>query len=299
MQLGLSEDGQGPVTSASWVGRLLMLGSRAARWPDAHPGQQLVIVVSVPVRDFAAALIGCGWMMASPAPELAPAREVAASLELGSPVRVVTQTKIVADFFHGVDFRRGRLRLSTQWQLDKVKALMPLQSLDTPRVQPLAQPGVISRMAGLVDGWEARLCHPPADIALIGTLKWLREDAGAFLGRGSEVEPIASLLLPEGAGPYAATWSTKLYAASRLEDELPLAGCLRAVVLDGGTAVTYLSAMDAPVVIVVLDRGAADQSAAELVVQYRNNRGNPLSIEHDIRWPPSAGMEALGFWVPL
>lgn len=297
-QLALSDHELGPATPASWIGRLLMLGSRAAHWSRRYPQRQLVIALSVPARDFAAALIGCGWMMgAAPAPKLAPVREVAASLTLGTPVRVVTETKVITDFFRGVDTERDRIRLDTQWQLNKIKAITVLTSLGEPRVQRLSRPGVISEMAGLADGWEARMCRPPADLALIGTLKWLRRDIDAYLGRDGALEPIASLLLPED--PRAATSSTRIYAASRLDDELPLPPDLRAVILDGATATKYLSAIETPVVIAVLDRSVADESAAELVVQYRNSRGESLSVELDVRWTPPTGIEAVGFWVPL
>ncbi|WP_228561868.1 hypothetical protein [Catenulispora rubra] len=274
-----------------------MLGHRAARWHERHPDRQLVIALSVPARDLAATLIGCGWMLATPAPRLQSAREVSASIKRGTPVRMVTDTRVVADFFHGVDTALDRIRLSAQWPFERIRALAVLPSLDGPRVRPLDRPGAVTRMAGLADGWEARMCRPPADLALIGTLSWLREDATAFLGRGGELEPIATILLPEDS--HAATWSTKLYAASRLEDDLLLPGDLRAVILDGGTASTYLPAIEAPVVIAVLDRSLADESAAEMIVQYRNSRGNPVSVEHDLHWPPPAGTEALGFWVSL
>lgn len=295
--LTLSEDRLGSATAASWIGRILMLGSRASYWSRSHPDWQLVIAVSVPARDFAAALIGCGWMMAAPAPRLKPVREVAASLAPGAPARAVTQTKVITGLFQGVDAERDRLRMGGQWQLGKVRAITELPYLDAQRAQPLVEPGVISRMAGLATDWAARMCRPAADLALIGTLKWLREDIAAFLGRGDELEPIANILLPEDLR--GATWSTRLYAASRLDDEFSLPVDLRAVVLDGATAATYLPAIETPVVIAVLDRSVADESVAELVVRYRNNRGEPLSVEHDVRWAPPTGIEALGFRVPL
>ncbi|MFF0284293.1 hypothetical protein ACFYSW_28770 [Rhodococcus aetherivorans] len=276
----------------------MMLGSRAARWPKSHPGQQLIITVSVPARGFAAALIGCGWMMASAAPELPPVQEVAASLPAGTPVRVVTNSKIIAEQFRGVDIARGRLILSGgSWQLDKVRAMTALPGLDEPRRQPLPEPGAISQWAGLAADWTARLCRPQADLALIGTLKWLREDIGGFLARGDELEPVANILLPED--PHAASWSTALYGAAHLENELPLRKDLQAVVLDGGAATKYLPAIETPVVLAVLDRSVSDESAAEMVVQYMNNRGESLSVEHDVRWASPRGIEALGFWVPL
>lgn len=294
--LALSESALGPAKAASWIGGLVVLGSRAAHWSRSHPDRQLIIAVSVPARDFAAALIGCGWMLAAPAPKLDQVRRAAASLVPGSPARLIAQTKIVADYFVGVDTVRDRIRLGGQWKLDKVRAIAPLSGLDAARAQPLPEPGVISLMAGLSADWAPRMCCPPADLALVGTLKWLREDIGAFLGRGDEFEPISNILLPEDG--HAATWSTRLYAASRLDGEPPPAH-LRAIVLDGASATEYVSAIETPVVIAVLDRSVADESAAEFVLNYRNNRGEPLSVEHDVLWTPPPGIEALGFWVPL
>ncbi|TQM31301.1 hypothetical protein [Nocardia bhagyanarayanae] len=293
--LTLSE-GVGPHVAAPWASRLLMLGSRAAHWSRSHSGQQLVIAVSVPARDFAAVLIGCGWMMASPAPRLPPVREVATSIQPGAPVRIVTRTRIITDFFDWIGTNRDRLRVGRQWQLDKVLAMTPLRSLKVPQEQPLPEPGVISRMAGLDKEWAARLCQPPADLAFAGTLKWLRQDVSTFLGRGNEREPIAQILLPEA--PRVATWSTRLYAASRLDMQLPPAD-VRAVVLDGASATSYLAAIEASVVIVVLDRSVADESAPERVLNYRNTRGQPLSVEREVRWAPPPGVETLGFVVPL
>lgn len=236
-------------------------------------------------------------MMAATAPQLRPVREVADSVAIDTPVRIVTQNKVITDFFRGVDTVRDRLHVSGQWKLNKIQAMTPLPNLATPRTQPLAEPGVISLMSGLATNWVARMCRPPTDLALVGTLKWLREDMDALLGRGCDFEPIANILQPEDA--HAATWSTRLYAASRLNDELPLPGDLQAIILDGSTATEYLSAVETPVVIAVLDRSVFDEAAAEHLVRYRNNRGEPLSVRHDVAWTPPLGIEALGFWVPL
>lgn len=151
-------------------------------------------------------------------------------------------------------------------------------------------------MTGIDKDWSARLCSPPQDLALVGTLKWLDEDLTAFLGRGDEREPVANLLLP--AGPRAATWSTRIYPASQLDVELPPTG-VRAVVLDGAAATKYLPAIEAPVVVSIMDRSIADESVPESVISYRNTRGEPVSLEHDLHWMPPGGVEVLGFEVPL
>lgn len=65
------------------------------------------------------------------------------------------------------------------------------------------------------------------------------------------------------------------------------------------SAITYLYEIESPVVICVLDRSVAEESAAEGVVQLRNTRGEPVSLTDDIRWRPPEGVEAFGFTVPL
>ena len=76
----LAEDPLGQVVAADWIGKFFMLGRLAARWSRAHADIQLVVVLSVPVRDFAAVLVGCGWMTATAEPSIPPVREVLARM---------------------------------------------------------------------------------------------------------------------------------------------------------------------------------------------------------------------------
>jgi hypothetical protein len=71
------------------------------------------------------------------------------------------------------------------------------------------------------------------------------------------------------------------------------------VVLDGAAATKYLPAIEAPVVVSMIDRSIADDSVPESVISYRNMRGEPVSLEHGLHWKPPAGVEVLGFEVPL
>lgn len=328
VRLALTEDACAPGIAASWIGPLVALGGRARRYTaQLASNRQLIVVLSVPQRDFAAALIGMGWVMNSAAPAPTAPLDVLRQLMPGTPVRVVTHKEVIADHFLAIDETNGipRIRLSgSQWLATSIHAAAVLDmGLEKAIRQPIPKPGVAAQIAGLNDTWEARLVAPQADLAIIGTLKWLVDDLGAYLTReGETVVPkpvqadlralaveqsarevagwggtLADLLLPENKK--CATWFTRLYAAAHFDDNLPLPSDIRAAILDGSGAIKHVAKVESPTVICILDRSVADDTAAEMVVQLRNSRGEPISLKEDLRWQPPTGIEALAFTVPL
>ncbi|RYU09778.1 hypothetical protein ETU37_21875 [Nocardioides iriomotensis] len=183
----------------------------------------------------------------------------------------------------------------------------------------------MGRLARMTDGWDSCLAAPTTDLAIIGTRIWLHEDLDAFLSREGEAEAekpkelvedlakakekgkpykvgfghgaLLDVVLPESGK--SATSFTKVYSAARLADMLPLPSALSAAILDGSGAIKYVAEIETSVVICILDRSVADETAAEMVVQLRNTRGEPLSLTEDLRWRPPAGVEALAFTVAL
>jgi hypothetical protein len=115
--------------------------------------------------------------------------------------------------------------------------------------------------------------------------------------RISEHDSIKALLLPHGTNS-SARFST-IHAAARLADELPLPGEVNAVILDGYGAIKYLAEIEAPFVFCILDRSIANETSADLLVQYRNSRGEPVSLTEAIGWRAPAGVEALAFTTRL
>jgi hypothetical protein len=105
------------------------------------------------------------------------------------------------------------------------------------------------------------------------------------------------LLLPRTEK--SATWFSRIYASSGFADHLPLPDDVLLTILDGQSAIRYLNDVLAPIVVCVLDRSVADDSAAELIVQLRNSRGEPLALSTQLGWSPPDGVEALGFTVAL
>ena len=156
-------------------------------------------------------------------------------------------------------------------------------------------------MAGLDLVWDAWLARPAADLAIIGTKKWLENDLEACLTREADEDlehsSIGSLLMHKAT--HAATWNTIILSAADLVESLPLPARLNAVILDGNRAIEYLPDVEAPVVICVLDRSRAEDTTEEVIIQWRNNRGEPISLKNDLAWTPPGGVEALGYTVAL
>jgi hypothetical protein len=129
--LTLAEAALGPCVAEEWIGKFVMLGRLVACWSRTHVDSQLVVVLTVPVRDFAAVLVACGWMTATAAPDIRPVREVLADLPLHAPVRVVTQSEVLMEHFGGLNVAEDRVRFGTEWQIDRLRAVLPLGSPDT------------------------------------------------------------------------------------------------------------------------------------------------------------------------
>jgi hypothetical protein len=274
-----------------------------SRYAKTVADRQTVIALSVPTRDFAAALIGCGWVLGSEAPKLPKPLETLRVLKPGQPVRAVNSGWVITGNFASLDEtaippRAQFAGTPGKWSVDGIRALAILNDLQAPAKEPRPEPRSIERMARVDLSWDARLALPAADLAIVGTAKWLDEDLDVYVGKEGDDLPassVRSLLKPNVAG--AATWFTRICPAATLADRLPFPADLRAVILDGNAAVMDLDKIQAPVVICVQDRSVADEAAAELVTQKRNTRGEPLSLSDQFGWEPPAGVEALAFAV--
>jgi hypothetical protein len=244
--------------------------------------------------------------MASPAPELEAPVDILRGLVPHTPVRVVTDQSVMTDFVLSFSeaFDPPRVVLKKHgwgWATDRFRAVKVLPALDKPVRVRRPVVGSIGTLAGLEETWNARLASANAGLAIVGTLTRLSEDMKAFVTCGGIVPGspmrLSELLLPFDAK--AATWFTRTYPSARLSDRLPLPSDVEAVVLDGAGAIKHLTEIAAPIVICILDRSVADDTAGEIIIQLRNARSEPLSIPDDLGWSPPGGVEALAFLLPL
>ena len=287
-----------------WIGSFVGLGSLLRRYLSKLDGRQLVLAVSVPRRDYVAALIGSGWMLSSPAPVLDEPLAVFEASDRSTYLRAVTDRLIVTGRFVKLEAHSSGPRVLTggkRLPADRFRAVAILdhEVESTDSVVPTG--GYLAELTGAAASWLDRLAAPPMDLALVGTSEWLCEDLQAVIGNGASIND-SGTKLGTYVLPYddrAATWSTPVITAARLgEGEVLPESCI-AVVLDRYGAIKYLNDITVPIVVCIVDRSVADESAAETVVEARHNNSRLVSVVDDLGWRPPTAVEALAFTVAL
>jgi hypothetical protein len=295
IRLALSDTEAACGQYAAWIETFIRMGVRAARYARHYPDRQLIIALSVPTRDFAAALIGCGWTLASGPPPLDPPQEVLRQMETGASVRVVTKDRVLLTRVTGSTNRWPIVEFGNSaslWHGGDILALSAAPPIGRYVSLDRVPQGTIGKLSA------RRLARPTQDLAFVGSRTSLRAEMNAYLSCESipDAKPtrLADLLLPDD--PDAATWSTRVYSARGFNGVLP--DGVRAVILDGTSAIGHLRDITVPVVFCIVDRAVADESTAEDIVQYRNT-GKALSLRDDIGQVPPLGVEVLAFTVAL
>lgn len=302
--LGLADNPGDPMVVAPWIGSFVGLGSRLRRQLPKLDGRQLVVAVSVPTRDYVAALIGSGWMLSSPAPTLQKPLAVFEGSDRSTYLRGVTDKLIITGPFSRVQPHSGGARVLLGGRLlpvDRYRAVSVLDDEIESMVDPVPGCGYLAELSGAAVTWLDRLAAPPMDLALVGTLSWLRDDLQAVVGNGaSPRDPgttLGTYVLPYD--DRAATWSTPVIPAARLGEGQALPDSCVAVVLDRYGAIKYLNDITVPIVVCIVDRSVADESAAETIIEARNNHSRPVSVVDELRWRPPAAVEIVAFTVAV
>ena len=302
--LGIADESGAPLIGDPFIGAFVSLGSLLRGYLSRFEGRQLVVALSVPCRDYAAALIGAGWVLSAPAPALDEPIDVFRNADRQTYLRAVTETKIVTGVFSQLDETRTPPRVlmgGKNLMVDRYKAVAVLDDACDNIEGSVPEPGFLAALTGAATTWLERIAAPPQDLALVGTARWFADDLAARVGNGAAGgatgTPLANYVLP--IREKAATWATAVIPPARLSEGHMIPSHCTAAVLDRYGAIKYLDDVTAPVAICIVDRSVADDSAAEAVIQARVSNSRPVSLKDDLCWQPPIGVEALAFTVPL
>jgi hypothetical protein len=296
----LADDAQSHPVPAPWAGGYLALGARLARYADRLDDRQLVVVLSVPRRDFVAALVGAGWALTRP-PTIGagdPANVTAAG-GTGLWYRAVNSSYVYNGKLSAIDVTANppRIRFAgSNYRVDGFQRMAMSESLDEDIRQERPVPGSITRFSGADREWDDRLVAPAQDLALVGIETRLRSDLEAILMRSGETdgESLEALLLPWGRK--AATWFSRIHSSASL-DAFPIG--YKGVILDGQGAIKFIEEILSPVVVCIVDRSVADETQVVNLVNKRITEGAAVSSSAALEWRPPAGVEVMVFEVRL
>ncbi|MET9047039.1 hypothetical protein ABZX34_30020 [Streptomyces sp. NPDC004362] len=308
VRLGLADGPDQAVEWAPWIAPFIVLGSRLRAFIPKLAGRQLVLAISVPQRDYAAALIASGWTLSSPAPELAEPIDVFRAASQATYLRAVTSNRIHTGAFKWLQAGPEGQRVLVADKIlpvTRYEAVAELDGAVESAHSVLPAPGFLAHVVGASASWTDRMAAPPSDLVLVGTVKWLREDLAACIGNATDLKdvpcPLSNYVLPyvlsDDKG--AATWSTQVVSAPKLADEPHLVEQHQAAILDGYGAIKYLNDIPVPIVVCVIDRSVADESAAETIMEVRSSNSRPVGLKDELYWQPPGGVEALAFTVAL
>ncbi len=284
---------------ARWAGHLLGLGARLARRRQREDWQ-LVVGISVPVRDFAAVLISAGWVLAQPGVRGGDVLATAKAIPAGTPVRMATAQRLIADRFYGIEYTHGDPRIhvgGTFWMIDAVDHIAADPTLPEDRFGrvAIARPGSLVTRTGHSATWSADQCASTPTVTLVGIRSRLEPELAiqaGWDGSAGQYDVLRDILRPDEVR--SAFCASAILSGGR--DYLPeIPAQTRLAVLDGATAVRWLPEVRTPVVVALIDRSSTDESAGIAVLQ-RRSVGQRVQVDA-LGWAPLPGIETLAFEV--
>jgi len=287
--------------SAPWAGELLALGQQLARYRGTD-GQQTIVAVTLPARDYGALFVACGWLLSREIPASPGWMDRLAELTRGVPVRMAMQDCVVVDRFYGCRSSSDGMRVhvgSSQWALGRVVSL----EVDEDAGKYGFGRKEIPRPGGLVSAyvdtasWRRVFCTARASVAIIGVKSRLHGELELRAARrrsGRGLDRLGDIVRPRQRE--SISWGSVIIPGGR-EDLAELPGEVALAIMDGASAIRWLPEIRTPVVLAIIDRSSADESAVATVLQLRST-GVPVSVER-LGWSPQAGVEGSTFEVPL
>lgn len=314
-QLLLCTEQRQRVPFPSWAAWLTNLGAWAAE--SAAADSRGIIAVSVPAREYAGILVGCGVVYAAFRPQLNIATEGgqfenAAKLPRHQHMVRLVPTHGTSSFvgvFHGTLHDRGRELfhvggskfLANRYRIDLLR--WPDRRSDLQEHMSQSQPiHIPDGIHELLPGLAADFCgYSALHCVIVGSAIRVEREAEVLVAAtaSSAPVPLSSLLRPRAVRDTARQYrSLVLPSGEDPEDYRELVGRRSppVAVLDGAAAVCrWLGAGIAPMTVALVERlGASSEAAADLLKRYRERSLRDLSLPADLAQVPS-GIEILAW----
>lgn len=282
---------------AKWAASFLLLGRQLAKYERAND-TQVVLVVTVPIRDYVAWLIGIGWRLSQFRLTNSERNLDFRSLPAGTPVTVTTKAGTRCGVFHGWDEKKNRINIEGRYlEIGSIEAASRYPHYEGPsRYRILPKVGSLLDGTGLAQSWAAANSQVASEIAIIGIKKRILAEADTLIGINSEsLNKLGDILTVQETTNHT-TWCSSIVPSTdggRAELEANAA----LVILDGTSAARWLRTIDSKFVVCVVDRSQDHESLDESILRLR--AGGVALESNFLEWAPPAGIEILGFEVSL
>ena len=307
----LSEDLYGSCASGDWIYQLVALGSRLSKYINFVESEQVIVVISVPSREFVAALIAYGWVLEKPVrPRMLPL-EVIRLAQPGEIVRLVNKEQVVCGRFDRIDCLKesgtgARVVVSGyKWAVDRLSAaaIVANAPVGDGELRRQERHSLRNNLSAVDDNdrWDRWLATMSEDIAIIGPKKRLKVDLEVSLLR-SEADDISAgairrVVIPNEPG--VAVWNTGIFSPSDLSEDSAIIGQKQLVILDGSEAISLLEDVSSPLVVCIFDRQKPHQWACDYLRAQKAYSCELIDLAEKVRWTPLPGIEATAFRVKL
>lgn len=307
----LSEDLYGSCASGDWIYQLVALGSRVSKYINYVESEQTIIAISVPSREFVAALIAYGWVLLKPVRPWTSPLEVIRSAQPGEIVRLVNKEQVVCGRFDRIEYPNesdtgARVIVSGyKWVVDMLSAAAVVVNAPEGDGELRRQERYLLRNNLCAmdnnDLWDSWLANMSEDIAIVGPKKRLNADLEVSLLRSKDDDfsagVIRRVVIPSGPG--AAVWNTGIFSPSDLCEDSTIIGQKQLVILDGSEAISLLEDVSSPLVVCILDRQKPNQWACDYLRAQKAYSCELIDLAEKVRWTPLPAIEATAFRVKL
>lgn len=285
-----------------WAGKLLAFGARLAR-AQLRPGVQLVTVVTVPARDYAALLIGAGWILTRPVLFPTSVADTAKALKSGDSVRAVIRGNLVTGRFHRLHMSAGIQCVQigpSSWPLSYIQHLALDDELTEARYGKIAIPpmGSLVSRSGLASRWAENFSSSSLSLSFIGIASRLCSDLDVSIGWADaedQLDRLADILrLDDGYSSPCRASEVVSGSADVVEEVDPRT---HLAILDGNTGVRWLESLLCPLVVCVIDRSTERSELEDTILSSR--AAGSIFNPKDIGWPGAEGIEVMAYEVQL